>query len=58
MEDRVVIEVHPRYLVPDTNTFIDHLESIIRIVECGMYEVCVTTTGIFLLKVQFFSQRK
>uniref|UniRef100_A0A0M3KBB3 PINc domain-containing protein n=1 Tax=Anisakis simplex TaxID=6269 RepID=A0A0M3KBB3_ANISI len=42
--DRVVIEVRPNYLVPDTNAFIDHLESIQRIVDNGRYTVLVPTT--------------
>uniref|UniRef100_A0A915C3F4 PIN domain-containing protein n=1 Tax=Parascaris univalens TaxID=6257 RepID=A0A915C3F4_PARUN len=42
--ESIVIEVRPNYLVPDTNTFIDHLESIVRIVSSGKFTVLVPTT--------------
>ncbi|VDK45273.1 unnamed protein product, partial [Gongylonema pulchrum] len=41
---RVIIEVRPQYLVPDTNTFIDHLESLKQIVESRRFTVLVPTT--------------
>ncbi|VDK68068.1 unnamed protein product [Litomosoides sigmodontis] len=42
--NRIVIEVRPNYLVPDTNTFIDHLTSIKKIVESHRFTVLVPTT--------------
>ncbi|VDO27353.1 unnamed protein product [Onchocerca flexuosa] len=42
--NRVIIEVRPKYLVPDTNTFIDHLTSIKKIVESHRFTVLVPTT--------------
>ncbi|VDM36903.1 unnamed protein product [Toxocara canis] len=42
--ERIVIEVRPNYVVPDTNTFIDHLESVVRIVSNGKFTVLVPTT--------------
>lgn len=44
--NRIIIEVRPNYLVPDTNTFIDHLTSIKKIVESHRFTVLVPTTGI------------
>ncbi|VDO20070.1 Uncharacterized protein BM_BM6808 [Brugia malayi] len=44
MGNRVIIEVRPKYLVPDTNTFIDHLASIRKIVESHRFTVLVPTT--------------
>ncbi|VDN06587.1 unnamed protein product [Thelazia callipaeda] len=42
--NRVIIEVRPKYLVPDTNTFIDHLVSIKKIVDSHRFTVLVPTT--------------
>uniref|UniRef100_A0A0R3RGL6 PINc domain-containing protein n=1 Tax=Elaeophora elaphi TaxID=1147741 RepID=A0A0R3RGL6_9BILA len=42
--NRMIIEVRPNYLVPDTNTFIDHLISIKKIVESHRFTVLVPTT--------------
>ncbi|VBB26689.1 unnamed protein product [Acanthocheilonema viteae] len=42
--NRIIIEVRPNYLVPDTNTFIDHLMSIKKIVESHRFTVLVPTT--------------
>uniref|UniRef100_A0A915Q301 PIN domain-containing protein n=1 Tax=Setaria digitata TaxID=48799 RepID=A0A915Q301_9BILA len=42
--NRIIIEVRPNYLVPDTNTFIDHLTSIKKIVESHRFTVLVPTT--------------
>ncbi|KAM3723506.1 Telomerase-binding protein EST1A [Dirofilaria immitis] len=42
--NRMIIEVRPKYLVPDTNTFIDHLTSIKKIVESHRFTVLVPTT--------------
>ncbi|EFO27510.2 hypothetical protein LOAG_00974 [Loa loa] len=44
MGNRMIIEVRPKYLVPDTNTFIDHLTSIKKIVESHRFTVLVPTT--------------
>ncbi|CAG9540846.1 unnamed protein product [Cercopithifilaria johnstoni] len=42
--NQMIIEVRPNYLVPDTNTFIDHLTSIKKIVESHRFTVLVPTT--------------
>lgn len=34
-----------RYLVPDTNGFVDHLTSIKRLVKCGHFIVTVPLVG-------------
>lgn len=41
-----MIEVRPQYLVPDTNAFIDYLDSIIKIAESGRFKILVPTTGL------------
>lgn len=37
--------VCPRYLVPDTNCFVDELKSIQMLVECGHFIVAVPLVG-------------
>jgi hypothetical protein len=41
----VVIEVRPSYLIPDTNTFIDHMTTLATIIESSKYNVLVPTVG-------------
>ncbi|KAL3078956.1 hypothetical protein niasHS_014738 [Heterodera schachtii] len=38
-----IIEIRPKYLVPDTNTFIDHLGHIQRLVQSDQFTVLVPT---------------
>ncbi|RWS23446.1 telomerase-binding protein EST1A-like protein [Leptotrombidium deliense] len=33
--------IQPRFLIPDTNCFIDHLAKIESLIECGFYEVVI-----------------
>lgn len=40
-EALLVLRVEPKYLVPDTNCFIDHLTLIQKILKHGYYTVCV-----------------
>ena len=35
----------PKYLIPDTNGFIDHLENIKQLVECGHFVITIPLTG-------------
>lgn len=47
-QSRIVLEVHPKYLVIDTNTYVDHLEGITRIFTCKEdFSIVVPTVGIF-----------
>ncbi|KAM8834815.1 telomerase-binding protein EST1A [Synchiropus picturatus] len=38
---RLQLEVRPLYLVPDTNGFIDHLEGLKKLLQCGTYIIVV-----------------
>ncbi|KAG5285106.1 hypothetical protein AALO_G00034140 [Alosa alosa] len=38
---RLELQIHPVYLVPDTNGFIDHLEGLHSLVACSLYVVVV-----------------
>ncbi|MFH4982397.1 hypothetical protein AB6A40_009106 [Gnathostoma spinigerum] len=40
-EKRTVIEVHPDYIVPDTNTFIHHLDAFQKIAESEKFKIAV-----------------
>ncbi|KAK0417419.1 hypothetical protein QR680_012997 [Steinernema hermaphroditum] len=40
------LEVTPEYLIPDTNTFIDHLSSLQKIIESRRFTILVPTTVI------------
>lgn len=42
---RLVIEVRPTYLIPDTNTFIDHKTTLAAIIESNKFIVLVPTVG-------------
>ena len=42
---RVEISVTPRYLVPDTNCFIEHLHSIKRLLQAQKYMLIVPIIG-------------
>ena len=43
------IEVRPRYLVPDTNCFIDHLPSIRALLQAKRFMLVVPLIGMYLL---------
>lgn len=45
----VHIEVRPKYLVPDTNCFIDHLDAIRSIEQSHCYTLMVPTVGKYIL---------
>ena len=48
-----VVVVKPRYLVPDTNCFIDMLANLQKLVKCGSFVIAVPLTGemtCFMLK--------
>lgn len=42
---RLILEVKPTYVVPDTNTFIDHISSLRTILESKKFFILVPTTG-------------
>lgn len=44
-ECRVVLEICPKVLIPDTNTFIDHLPLIQKIIQSGLYTVTIPCIG-------------
>lgn len=37
--------IKPKYLVPDTNCFIDHLNDLIRLIDSGHFVVAVPLVG-------------
>ena len=39
------LEVRPRFLVPDTNGFIDHLGGLKKVLQCGTYIIVVPLIG-------------
>lgn len=39
------LEVRPLFLVPDTNGFIDHLEGLKKLLQCGTYIIVVPLIG-------------
>lgn len=39
------LEVRPLFLVPDTNGFIDHLEGLKKLLQCGIYIIVVPLIG-------------
>uniref|UniRef100_A0A914C4F3 PIN domain-containing protein n=1 Tax=Acrobeloides nanus TaxID=290746 RepID=A0A914C4F3_9BILA len=52
-QSRIVLEVHPKYLVIDTNTYVDHLEGITRIFTCKEdFSIVVPTVVISELDFQ------
>lgn len=48
------LEVRPLFLVPDTNGFIDHLEGLKKLLQCGTYIIVVPLIG----KTETQKQRK
>lgn len=48
------LEVRPRFLVPDTNGFIDNLEGLKKLLQCGKYIIVVPLIG----KTERRKQRK
>ena len=50
------MEIRPRYLVPDTNCFIEHLSVIIRALDSKKYSIMVPLTGMYLgIVVEIYS---
>lgn len=39
------LEVRPVFLVPDTNGFIDHLDGLKKLLQCGNYIIVVPLIG-------------
>lgn len=39
------LEVRPLFLVPDTNGFIDHLDGLKKLLQCGTYIIVVPLIG-------------
>lgn len=44
-EGRGKVFVFPKYLIPDTNEFIDHMTQLVQLVECGHFVLAVPLTG-------------
>ncbi|RWS15315.1 telomerase-binding protein EST1A-like protein [Dinothrombium tinctorium] len=40
-EKRTRMVIQPRFLIPDTNCFIDHLSKLQNLIQCGFYEIII-----------------
>lgn len=44
-ETRRRLVIQPRFLIPDTNCFIHHLNKLQTLIECGHFEIIVPLIG-------------
>ena len=44
-DDMDIFEIRPKYIIPDTNCFIDELTTIKKIIHHGYFTVCVPVAG-------------
>ena len=50
----IISENHPKFIVPDTNCFIDNLEGIVKIIESRDFNIRLPLIGKFIRLVKLF----
>ena len=50
-DDMQICEIRPKYIIPDTNCYIDDLTTIKKIIHHGYFTVCVPIAGWYIIVI-------